>query len=237
MRVCRRGLGSVAGLTFLLAVALLSAVPALDRVRTRRKVRGTVTDQSGAVVVNATVSITNVGTDIAQSTHRRAWPVFFTGLRPAIYTLKVQMTGFRAFEKTMSCCKSTSRPRLILSCIPPASVRRWRSPPLSLCSTPSATLGTDISSEYVHELPLMNRSFFGLTFLAAGVTEVSGGRAHRITIPREQTSPRMGNATQPRRIRLDQALISAPEQGGEEIRTFITNPAGRGHAGNESAEQ
>src|ERR1700722_13721739 len=101
MRVCRRGLGSVAGLTFLLAFALLSATASFGQGSYEAQVRGTVTDQSGAVVVNATVAITNVGTDIAQTAHTdEHGQYFFTGLRPAIYTVKVQMTGFRAFEKT-----------------------------------------------------------------------------------------------------------------------------------------
>ena len=81
-----------------------------------------------------------------------------------------------------------------------------------LLDTESATLGTDISSEYVHELPLANRSFFGLTFLAAGVTEVAGsGTSDNYPSGTNFTSNGQRNATA--EIRLDGALISAPEQG------------------------
>ena len=67
-----------------------------------------------------------------------------------------------------------------------------------LLDTDSATLGSEISSEYVQELPLINRGYFGLTFLAAGVTEYQG-RACRITIPLEPTSLPTGSATLPPR--------------------------------------
>ncbi len=81
-----------------------------------------------------------------------------------------------------------------------------------LLDTESATLGTEISSEYVHELPLANRSFFGLTFLAAGVTEVAGsGTGDNYPSGTNFTSNGQRNATA--EIRLDGALISAPEQG------------------------
>ncbi len=45
---------------------------------------------------------------------------------------------------------------------------------LPLLDTGNATLGTDVTNEYVKDLPLINRSMFGLVFLAAGVTETTG---------------------------------------------------------------
>src|SRR5579864_7955207 len=67
----------------------------------RAQVRGQVTDQSGAIVLNATVTITNVGTKIAQtSLSDEHGEYFFTGLNPANYTVRAQMSGFRVVEKT-----------------------------------------------------------------------------------------------------------------------------------------
>jgi hypothetical protein len=81
-----------------------------------------------------------------------------------------------------------------------------------LLDTESATLGSEISGEYLKEIPLMNRSFFGLTFLAAGVTEVSGaGTSDNYPSGTNFTSNGQRNATA--EIRLDGSLISAPEQG------------------------
>ncbi len=81
-----------------------------------------------------------------------------------------------------------------------------------LLDTDNATLGTDITHEYINEIPLMGRDFFGLTFLAAGVTEVAGsGTADNYPAGTNFTSNGQRNATA--EIRLDGALISAPEQG------------------------
>jgi type 1 fimbria pilin len=64
------------------------------------QIRGTVTDQSGAIVVNATVTITNDATNISQRTHSGAHGEYFiVGLRPAVYTIKAESKGFETNEK------------------------------------------------------------------------------------------------------------------------------------------
>src|SRR2546428_377234 len=40
-----------------------------------------------------------------------------------------------------------------------------------LLDTENASLGTDVTNEYVRNIPLYGRSMFGLVFLAGGVTE------------------------------------------------------------------
>ena len=81
-----------------------------------------------------------------------------------------------------------------------------------LLDTDNGTLGTEVTSEYVKELPLANRSFFGMTFLSAGVTEVAGsGAADNYPSGTNFVSNGQRNATA--EVRLDGALISAPEQG------------------------
>jgi hypothetical protein len=102
----------------------------------------------------------------------------------------------------------------------------------ALLDTGSATLGTDITSEYVNELPLINRSFFGLTFLAAGVTEVAGSGT-RITIRREQTSLPTGSATRPPRYGWTAPDQRAGTGRGRKFQRLLRAP-GRRHAGNES---
>ena len=48
-----------------------------------------------------------------------------------------------------------------------------------MLDTESAAIGTDISNEYVRDIPLYNRSMFGLVFLAGGVTETTGSGIDR----------------------------------------------------------
>ncbi len=214
MRVCRHSRASVAALFFLLGIPLLLATGAYGQGSYQAQVRGQVSDQSGAMMVNATVTITNVATNIVETAHTdEHGEYFFTGLRPATYSVKAQMSGFRVVEKT-NIVLQVDQQTTVDFVLHPLGVSETMevSAAAPLLDTESATLGTDISSEYVHELPLANRSFFGLTFLAAGVTEVAGsGTSDNYPSGTNFTSNGQRNATA--EIRLDGALISAPEQG------------------------
>jgi len=224
MRVCQRNSSLVAGLTssfslclslFLsLAMVALFAPVAHAQGSYEAQVRGVVTDQSGAVVAKATVTVTNDGTNIAQTTHSDdRGEYFFSGLRPSVYTLKVEVAGFRISEKknvVLQVDQQTSVDFVLHPLSISSTMEVTETAPL--LDTESATLGTDISNEYVHELPLANRNFFGLTFLAAGVTEVAGsGTSDNYPSGTNFTSNGQRNATA--EIRLDGALLSAPEQG------------------------
>jgi hypothetical protein len=215
MRVFGRIRSRVAGFTFLMGMGLLGATAAYGQGGYTAQIRGVVTDQSGAVVGNATVTITNDGTNIAQTAHcDEHGQYFLSGLRPSVYTIKAQASGFQIEEKrdvVLQVDQKTS----VDFVLRPSGVSQTlevkeTAPPL--LDTDNATLGTDITSEYVHELPLLNRDYFGLTFLAAGVTEVAGsGTADNYPSGTNFTSNGQRNATA--EIRMDGALISAPEQG------------------------
>src|SRR5579864_8340951 len=214
MRVCRRSLSSVSSFVLPLVTVLLAGTAMLGQGSYQAQVRGQVTDQSGAVVVNATITITNDGTNISQTAKSDdKGQYFFTGLRPAVYTVKAQLTGFRVSEKknvVLQVDQQTSVDFVLHPLSVSETIEVTQAAPL--LDTESATLGTDISNEYVKELPLANRSFFGLTFLAAGVTEVSGaGTSDNYPSGTNFTSNGQRNATA--EVRLDGALISAPEQG------------------------
>jgi hypothetical protein len=196
------------------ALAALLAATALGQGAYEAQVRGTVTDSSGAVLTNATVTITNVGTNVAQTAQTNEHgEYFFTGLRPSTYTVKVQAQGFRIAEKTNVVLQVDQKTSINFVLHPPTVSQTMEvTETAPLLDTDNATLGTDITSEYVHEIPLLNRDYFGLTFLAAGVTEVSGsGTSDNYPSGTNFTSNGQRNATA--EIRLDGALISAPEQG------------------------
>src|SRR5579863_3048723 len=100
MRVCRQSFRFLTSSIALFATTILMITAAAGQGAYQAQVRGTVTDQSGAIVVKATVTITNVGTNIAQSaTTDEHGQYFFTELRPAVYKVTVQAAGFRASEK------------------------------------------------------------------------------------------------------------------------------------------
>src|ERR1700691_2142662 len=202
-------------LPWLLVVFLLVSSPlVVAQGSYRSQLRGVVSDAAGAVLPKATVTITDSGTNIATHTVTDGKGEYvFTGLRPSTYSVKAEATGFRTSERTNVVFAPDQETTLNFTLSPARvneSIEVTTTAPL--LDTESATLGTDITSEYIHELPLINRSFFGLTFLAAGVTEVAGsGTTDNYPSGTNFTSNGQRNATA--EIRLDGALISAPEQG------------------------
>jgi hypothetical protein len=178
------------------------------------QIRGTVKDQSGAIVVGATVTITNDATNISQRTQSDDHGQYFiVGLRPAVYTIKSESKGFETNEKK-NIVLQVAQQTTVDFVMRPSSVSETMEVTTTapLLDTESATLGTNISSQYVKELPLINRNFFGLTFLSAGVTEVAGsGTNDNYPSGTNFTSNGQRNATAD--IQLDGTLLSAPEQG------------------------
>src|SRR5450631_1526682 len=199
--------------SLILAVNLL-AILAFAQGNYRAQLRGVVSDTTGAVLANAAVTIRDEGTNVSSTAHTDdKGTYFFTGLRPSSYAVKVEAPGFRVSERTGVVLAVYQESSLnfkldLLGVL--ATIEVTATQPL--LDTDNATLGTDITSEYVRELPLANRSFFGMTFLSAGVTEVAGsGTSDNYPSGTNFASNGQRNATA--EVRLDGALISAPEQG------------------------
>jgi hypothetical protein len=180
----------------------------------RSQLRGVVYDPSGAVMANVTVTITDTGTSISHVARTDTAGVYsFTGLRPSSYTVKVDASGFRTIERTNVVLEVDQESTLNFTMEVAAGITsvevRSTAP---LLDTESPTLGTDITNEYVKDIPLINRSFFGLTFLAAGVTEVAGSGTQD-NYPEGTNFVSNGQRNATAEVRIDGALISAPEQG------------------------
>jgi hypothetical protein len=180
----------------------------------RAQLRGVVTDATGAVVHKATVTITETGTSISSVAHTDdKGEYFFSGLRPSTYSVRVQAAGFRTSERTGVVLAVDQEATLNVTVVPAGISEKIEvTMAAPLLDTESATLGTDVTNEYVKDLPLLNRSFFGLTFLSGGVTEAAdSGTQDNYPTGTNFVSNGQRNATA--EIRMDGALISAPEQG------------------------
>src|SRR5262249_61521340 len=94
MRVCR---GWVASLLWCAWILGVTGIAAFGQASYTAQVRGIVKDQSGAMVPNATITITNDATGITTTAHSDANGLYIlTGLRPAFYTIRAGREGFRA---------------------------------------------------------------------------------------------------------------------------------------------
>jgi len=176
--------------------------------------RGTVTDASGAVVPRARITLTDVATNVAHHTvsdDRGAYA--FRALSPATYKMLVEATGFGGVEQDnialtvnqQATLNATLRPAAVSSNVTVSAV------PV-LLEADDATLGTDVGSKYLVQIPLANRDPFGLTFLAGGVTETTGSGVQD-SYPAGTNFVSNGQRNATAEIRLDGNLTSSPEQG------------------------
>ena len=178
------------------------------------QIRGTITDPTGAMVHDALVTITNNSTGISVVAHSNQEGLYIlTGLRPAMYTLKVEATGFRSVERK-DIVLAVSQDTTVNFALNPLSVTETvvvtGAPPL--LDTESAAIGTDVTNEYVRDIPLYNRSLFGLVYLAGGVTETSGSGIND-NYPSGTNFVSNGQRNATAEIRLDGSPLTAPEQG------------------------
>ena len=135
---------------------------------------GTVTDTTGAVVANANVTITNVGTQEKRQTHSSATGDFtFTLLQPGSYTVRVEASGFKTETITAFNVGVDDRVRAnaqlqIGAATATVEVNGNSVPDLQ---TDSATIQSSLSEIQVQDLPLNNRNFAGLIQIAPGVNQ------------------------------------------------------------------
>jgi Carboxypeptidase regulatory-like domain len=176
--------------------------------------RGTVTDASGAFIPKARVTLTEVATNVAHHTVSDGKGAYsFRALPPATYKMLVEADGFGATEQDnitltvnqQATLNTTLRLATVSSNVTVSAV------PV-LLEADDATLGTDVGSKYLVQIPLQNRDSFGLTFLAGGVTETTGSGVQD-SYPAGTNFVSNGQRNATAEIRLDGNLTSAPEQG------------------------
>jgi hypothetical protein len=205
-------LGSYLLVVFGISILLQSTL--LGQASYQAQIRGVVSDPTGAVMPGVAVTITEVGTNVSQTAKTdRSGEYILRALRPSTYVVKAEAQGFQPVEKKDVVLAVGQETSLNFTLRPGGSsteVQVTETAPL--LDTESSELGTDVNSTYLKEIPLLNRNFFGLVFLNAGVSETAGsGTADNYPEGTNFVSNGQRNATA--EIRMDGALISAPEQG------------------------
>src|SRR6266496_2746792 len=200
--------------TFISLIYVLLCAPMWGQASYTAQIRGVIKDQSGALVPNATVTITNDATGISQTSHTDDHCLYIlTGLRPAVYTIKADAPSFRSAEEKNVVLQVAQQTTIDFTLHPLGLITTVDvSTAAPLLDTENAALGTDVTNEYVRDIPLYSRNMFGLVFLAGGVTETTGsGITDNYPTGTNFVSNGQRNATA--QITLDGSPISAPEQG------------------------
>ncbi len=164
------------GAICLLAVILSAASPLVAQVTTGT-VFGTVTDPQGAIMVGATVTVTNQNQGTTQNKKTDENGSFqFPFLIPGSYRVSVEQAGFKKAEQKDIVVAVSAQVRVDMTMTVgnvSETVEVTASAPLVQSST--AETGQVIEQKAVQELPLNGRNFAQLVYLSPGVTPGQAG--------------------------------------------------------------
>jgi Carboxypeptidase regulatory-like domain len=166
-------------LSFLAVFALLltSFTPGILQAQAVGEITGIVSDPTGAVVPNATITATNVATGVSQVTRSTANGNYtLAHLIVGTYNVTAEAQNFKTAVAS-SLVLDVSQQRevnftLALSGVT-SEVKVTAAPPL--LNTTNGTLGGLVSAEQVEDLPLNGRDITGLVYLQPGVVSNTGG--------------------------------------------------------------
>jgi hypothetical protein len=158
-----------------LGVLVLSS-PLLSQSSTGR-ILGDVRDPSGALIVGATVEITDVQRGVTRTLQTdSAGEYAAPNLDPGIYRVAVTKAGFKRFERTNIQLEVASDARIDVVLQPgDATQTVIVNEEVPLLNTTSSTLGGTLSNEEITDLPLNGRNYENLLQLRPGVMRYPGG--------------------------------------------------------------
>jgi hypothetical protein len=141
------------------------------------RILGTVTDASGAAVVGATVTITDVQRGISRGlTSDSAGEYAAPNLLPGAYTVRAEARGFRTVEHSGLSLEVGQDLRVDLTLQPGEQTETVVvTEQIPLVDTTSATLGGSFSNQAINDLPLNGRDYQNLLTLRPGVMIYPGG--------------------------------------------------------------
>jgi outer membrane receptor protein involved in Fe transport len=164
---------------FLTLIAVLSMVGSgmlHGQTQVSGGIAGNVTDSSGAVVADAAVEVTNVGTAVTDRTvTNRDGAYRFPSLIPGIYTLTITKQGFGEFKREATRIDAGTGYRvdavLPIGTVKSAVTVTGETP---ILQTDSAEVSENIQSREIHNLPAFGRNITRLSLLAPGAFMATG---------------------------------------------------------------
>jgi hypothetical protein len=176
------------GLPVLLIILLLSGTVVWGQLGTST-IRGTITDSSGAALSGATVTITNLQTNLSRTlTTGSAGGYSFESIPPGDYKVEIEAKNFRksVVNRVQALVGSIAEvsQSLKVGAVSETVVVETSASEVQV-NTQDATLGNNIENRQILELPLNNRNVIDLLTLQPGVTQdgyVAGARSDQSNI-------------------------------------------------------
>ncbi|HTM36948.1 MAG TPA: TonB-dependent receptor [Terriglobales bacterium] len=160
----------------LLGMLLTFAGSAFGQGGANGTILGTVTDNSGAVVVNATVDVTNTATNVTNHTQTTSSGDFTVPyLQPGTYKVTIQAPGFQKAVTDSITLVVGQQQRVNVSMKPGAISQSVEVQASSVTlDTDSSAVSQTVTQQQVDQLPLNGRNFVSLLFIGAGAVQTNG---------------------------------------------------------------
>jgi hypothetical protein len=171
-------------------VGLFSSAAGLAQ--TFGEITGVVEDSSGAVLPNALVTVTNLGTNFTRSVSTNSAGTYtFPALLPGRYNVRAEIAGFQPEVRTGVELQVQQTARLdfhlSVGSVTEAIEVQGGAPMLA---TEDATVGTVIENRRIVELPLNGRNFLSLIALSPNVTATYANGGSNAGAPSRQGGDR-----------------------------------------------
>ena len=162
-------------IAILIAVCLIAGVPLYGQ--NSSSITGTVRDATGAVLPNAAVAVTNVGTAITLHTKTNSDGDFLVaGLPASTYNLKITSTGFKGFEASGIILAVAQKARVDanMEVGQITSEINVQGTGIAQVETQSSELSGVVTGKEISQLVLNGRNFTQLVTLVPGVSNQTG---------------------------------------------------------------
>jgi len=173
---------------FVIIVAFLALVPAVLLAQFGANLQGTVSDTTGALIPNATVTLTNNETHRKQTTTTTAEGFYrFTGLAPGTYSLAGSAKNFsrQVLQNVVVNAEQTQGVNLTLSPGEVSQTVTVTGETAPLLQTENAQIGREVTTREVQSLPQFGRDPYELIRLSPNVTSdmARDGSGNAVALP------------------------------------------------------
>src|SRR5579872_2959079 len=161
----------------LIAVGILAALSSLAAAQDTGSITGTVRDKSGAVIVNATVTISSAAANITRTLSTNADGDFLAASLPGgTYKLAVAAPGFRKFSANNIALRVTQKARVdvTMEVGDTQNIVVVEGQGLNTVETQSSEVAGTITGKEITQLQLNGRDFTQLVTLVPGVSNQTG---------------------------------------------------------------
>src|ERR1051325_1092725 len=155
----------IVGLMLMLFIA-----PAASPQGGNSTVRGSVRDQAQAVIPNATVTLTNVNTNVARTAQTNDAGIYsFPGVIPGSYRIVGEFAGMQKFEGTLTVQTSSDASVDIVLRVSQSTTAVDVQDVTPLMQTDTAALSQTLERQRIEQLPILGRGYQNLLQTVPGL--------------------------------------------------------------------